>query len=348
MDQKRIDDVLGSLSGVFRHEYYMSTGNNQSDLFWPVATKEKWWCTCGVENLVSEKNCKRCGIKINYLATLLKKENLKKIEESYSIEKNNQTIENSISESEPNTTSGITSEQKTRYCQYCGTELQLESKFCSVCGNKVNTIESDLSDAGKTSEYMRRYKTVSSLSPSEAGRNHGEQILKEYNGDGRAVSYKVRGIFELIVGIACMIYLITSLPKNEFSSYFFIYSLKNGGDAFWVIIVGILGLLFIIDAIQMIANGNKMGNARIILYETYLYGDYYTKGIIKPKHRLTDLKYDNIASVKRKGKKLSIIPVEGKKISIQLVDKAYSFDLENEIKRIIARKIRDASRLNLS
>lgn len=82
MEQKLLKDKLGELMPYFKREYFEKTNYIPDAFYLPVATREKWACTCGMENDIHNQVCRECGINIRALISMLKKEHLLELKQS--------------------------------------------------------------------------------------------------------------------------------------------------------------------------------------------------------------------------------------------------------------------------
>ncbi|MEE3466858.1 MAG: hypothetical protein VZQ83_00300 [Eubacterium sp.] len=77
MDLKTAEEALGKeLAEVYRKEYQKLTDRDADLLYMPATDKAKWWCSCGVMNLISQMHCRVCGASIADLSRIMWKDYL--------------------------------------------------------------------------------------------------------------------------------------------------------------------------------------------------------------------------------------------------------------------------------
>ena len=59
MELKTAEEELGKeLAQIYRREYQKLTDRDADLLYMPATDKAKWWCSCGVMNLISQMHCR--------------------------------------------------------------------------------------------------------------------------------------------------------------------------------------------------------------------------------------------------------------------------------------------------
>lgn len=230
MEQKRIEEALGSLSEPFEKEFYKITGYKASQLYWPVTTKEKWWCSCGCENTLPNKTCDQCGISLNDLAKMLKKEHLQQLKNS-----NSSAPVNSVppAESTSNTEKSIKKQEKKDITKI----ILIISVILLACWCAVLTtlyILQNNSEKEYRQEQQPYMEAIKQL--IEAGQNSAQQSKDASLCDNVAATVNIAlansGIFDLSETITIDIkdgtLSIDGLGKDEKES--FLEELRNALD----------------------------------------------------------------------------------------------------------------------
>ena len=77
MELKTAEEALGKdLAEIYRREYRRLTDRDADMLYMPATDKAKWWCSCGVMNLISQMHCRVCGASIADLSRIMWKDYL--------------------------------------------------------------------------------------------------------------------------------------------------------------------------------------------------------------------------------------------------------------------------------
>ena len=77
MELKTAEEALGKeLAEVYRREYQKLTDRDADLLYMPATDKAKWWCSCGVMNLIAQMHCRVCGASIADLSRIMWKDYL--------------------------------------------------------------------------------------------------------------------------------------------------------------------------------------------------------------------------------------------------------------------------------
>ncbi len=80
MELKTAEEALGKeLADIYRKEYQKLTDRDSDLLYMPATDKAKWWCSCGVMNLISQMHCRVCGASIADLSRIMWKDYLQGI-----------------------------------------------------------------------------------------------------------------------------------------------------------------------------------------------------------------------------------------------------------------------------
>ena len=75
MELKTAEEALGKeLADIYRKEYQKLTDRDSDLLYMPATDKAKWWCSCGVMNLISQMHCRVCGASIADLSRIMWKD----------------------------------------------------------------------------------------------------------------------------------------------------------------------------------------------------------------------------------------------------------------------------------
>ena len=77
MELRTAEEELGKeLAEVYKREYQRLTDRDSDLLYMPATDKAKWWCSCGVMNLISQMHCRVCGASIADLSKIMWKDYL--------------------------------------------------------------------------------------------------------------------------------------------------------------------------------------------------------------------------------------------------------------------------------
>ena len=77
MELKTAEEALGKdLADIYRREYQRLTDRDADLLYMPATDRAKWWCSCGVMNLISQMHCRVCGASIADLSRIMWKDYL--------------------------------------------------------------------------------------------------------------------------------------------------------------------------------------------------------------------------------------------------------------------------------
>ncbi len=77
MELRTAEEELGKdLAEIYKREYQRLTDRDSDLLYMPATDKAKWWCSCGVMNLISQMHCRVCGASIADLSKIMWKDYL--------------------------------------------------------------------------------------------------------------------------------------------------------------------------------------------------------------------------------------------------------------------------------
>ena len=80
MELRTAEEELGKeLAEIYKREYQKLTDRDSDLLYMPATDNTKWWCSCGVMNLISQMHCRVCGASIADLSKIMWKDYLQGI-----------------------------------------------------------------------------------------------------------------------------------------------------------------------------------------------------------------------------------------------------------------------------
>ena len=80
MELRTAEEELGrELAEIYKREYQKLTDRDSDLLYMPATDNAKWWCSCGVMNLISQTHCRVCGASIADLSKIMWKDYLQGI-----------------------------------------------------------------------------------------------------------------------------------------------------------------------------------------------------------------------------------------------------------------------------